>query len=108
MKIYLNPDGTWKVESEIEGIDKYEDLPEVVKRILHLAVVMLPYGEMYLSSEEDEVAKKIGEVVGFDFSVGRLCIFTYETYGSSPSTTYYIYIDNDTIIRERENQHEPT
>lgn len=107
MRIYLNPDGAWRIENGVEGVHTYEDLPEVVKRILNLALVVIPYGEMYLDGEEEEAAKRIGEVVGFNFDTGRLTVFTYETYGARPSRVYYIYIDNDTVrnyYRTQENE----
>lgn len=102
MKIYLNPDGTWKVESEIEGIEKYEDLPEVVKRILHLAVVMLPYGEVYSIKEENEVELKICKVMGIG-----LADFTITTFNRGREYNYEVRIYKEALTH-KEKQNEPT
>lgn len=43
MRMRLQPDGVWKLDSRTEGIKSYEQLPQKARDILNLAVVMAPY-----------------------------------------------------------------
>jgi len=66
MRMRLQPDGVWKLDSRTPNIKSYEQLPQKARDILHLVTVMVPYGlceEEGATGRRNEADRKVNQVL---------------------------------------------
>lgn len=97
MKIRLKETGEWGIQTAAKGFDTYDDLPEKMKHVLSLVLVMFPYGGKYAAGDGSyEKMRDIEKIWGLRELSLNLHTFTYpHVYNLPPD--YIVEINTKTV-----------